>query len=194
MLELQEAYGDSWAEWEASGEAEGWDVVAGEMATIPRMIEQGDQAPDFELPDQDGCPVKLSDFRGQPVVVYFYPKAATSGCTVQACGVRDHRLDYEKAGAVVLGISPDPVGKVKKFHDKEELNFALLADEDHAVAERYGVWVTKSMYGREFLGNERTTFVIDADGKVAEVLRKVKPAEHDELVLKTLERAAPPVV
>src|ERR1700733_15363329 len=121
------------------------------------MIEPGQKAPDFELPDQDGNPVKLSDLRGQPVVVYFYPKAETSGCTVQACGVRAHRDDYEKAGARVLGISPDPVGKVKKFHDKEGLNFALLADEDHAVAERYGVWVAKSMYGRKFLGNERTT-------------------------------------
>jgi peroxiredoxin Q/BCP len=156
------------------------------------MIEQGQAAPDFELPDQDGRAVKLSDFRGEPVVVYFYPKAATPGCTVQACGVRDHRLDYEKAGAVVLGISPDPVAKVKKFHDQEGLNFALLADEDHAVAESYGVWVTKSMYGREFLGNERTTFIIDSAGKVAEVLRKVKPAEHGELVLEALERAAPP--
>jgi peroxiredoxin Q/BCP len=158
------------------------------------MIEQGQAAPDFELPDQDGRAVKLSDFRGEPVVVYFYPKAATPGCTVQACGVRDHRLDYEKAGAVVLGISPDPVAKVKKFHDQEGLNFALLADEDHAVAESYGVWVTKSMYGREFLGNERTTFIIDSAGKVAEVLRKVKPAEHDALVLKALAEAAPPVV
>jgi peroxiredoxin Q/BCP len=157
------------------------------------MIDPGDAAPDFELPDQDGNPVKLSDLRGQPVVVYFYPKAATPGCTVQACGVRDHRADYEQAGAVVLGISPDPVAKVKKFHDKEGLNFALLADEGHAVAEAYGVWVNKSMYGREYLGNERTTFIVGADGKVAEVLRKVKPAAHDELVLRALAEAAPPV-
>ncbi|HSZ69624.1 MAG TPA: thioredoxin-dependent thiol peroxidase [Solirubrobacteraceae bacterium] len=156
------------------------------------MIEQGQEAPDFELPDQDGRPVKLSDFRGEFVVVYFYPKAATPGCTTQACGVRDRRADYERANAVVLGISPDPVAKVKKFHDKEGLNFALLADEGHSVAERYGVWVTKSMYGREYLGNERTTFIVDPDGKVAEVLRKVKPAEHDELVLKALGRAARP--
>jgi peroxiredoxin Q/BCP len=158
------------------------------------MIERGDKAPDFELPDQDGRAVKLSDFRGESVVVYFYPKAATPGCTTQACGVRDHRLDYEKAGAVVLGISPDPVAKVKKFHDREGLNFALLADEDHAVAESYGVWVTKSLYGRSFLGNERTTFIVGPDGKVAEVLRNVKPAEHDELVLRALAEAAPPVV
>jgi peroxiredoxin Q/BCP len=158
------------------------------------MIEPGDDAPDFELPDQDGRAVKLSDFRGQPLVVYFYPKASTPGCTTQACGVRDHRANYAKAGAQVLGVSPDPVAKVKKFHQEEGLNFALLADEDHRVAEAYGVWVQKSMYGRTYMGNERTTFVIDPEGKVAQVLRKVKPAEHDELVLKALEEAGPPVV
>jgi len=155
------------------------------------MIEQGQMAPDFGLPDQDGREVKLSDFRGQPVVVYFYPKADTPGCTVQACGVRDHRADYAKVGSVVLGISPDPVAKVKKFHEKYDLDFALLADEDHAVTERYGVWSQKSMYGKTYMGAERTTFIIDSAGKVAEVLRKVKPAEHDALVLKALERAAP---
>ena len=155
------------------------------------MIEPGEVAPDFELPDQDGRTVKLSDLRGQPVVLYFYPKAATPGCTVQACGVRDHQADYANAGAVVLGTSPDPVAKVKKFHDKEELNFPLLADEDHAVTERYGVWSQKSMYGKTYMGAERTTFIIDSDGKVAEVLRKVKPGEHDELVLKALERFSP---
>jgi peroxiredoxin Q/BCP len=158
------------------------------------MTEQGDQAPDFELPDQDGNPVKLSDLRGQPVVVYFYPKADTPGCTVQACGVRDHRADYTKVGSVVLGISPDPVKKVKKFHEKYDLDFALLADEGHAVADAYGVWAEKSMYGKKYFGNERTTFVIDADGKVAEVLRKVKPAEHDVLVLAALEKVSPPVI
>ena len=151
------------------------------------MIDPGDKAPDFELPDQDGNPVKLSDLRGQSVVVYFYPKAATPGCTTQACGVRDHRADYEQANAVVLGISPDPVAKVKKFHDKEGLNFALLADEGHHVADAYGVWVEKSMYGKTYFGNERTTFVVGPDGKVARVLRKVKPAEHDKLVLEALQ-------
>jgi peroxiredoxin Q/BCP len=156
------------------------------------MIEQGEQSPDFELPDQDGRAVRLSDFRGQPVVVYFYPKADTPGCTTQACGVREHRSDYVKAGAVVLGISPDPVAKVKRFHDKQTLNFTLLADEDHAVAERYGVWLEKSMYGRTYFGNERTTFIIDSSGTVAEVLRKVKPAEHDELVLAALQAASSP--
>jgi thioredoxin-dependent peroxiredoxin len=155
------------------------------------VIEQGDQAPDFELPDQDGRMVKLSDLRGQSVVVYFYPKAATPGCTTQACGVRDHQADYSEAGVVVLGISPDPVAKVKKFHDKEGLNFALLADADHSITERYGVWSQKSMYGKTYMGAERTTFIIDSAGKVAEVLRKVKPAEHDALVLSTLAEASP---
>jgi thioredoxin-dependent peroxiredoxin len=154
----------------------------------PRMIEPGQEAPDFELPDQDGRAVKLSDFRGQPVVVYFYPKADTPGCTVQACGVRDHRADYAKVGSVVLGISPDTVKKVKKFHEKYDLDFALLADEGHAVADTYGVWAEKSMYGKTYFGNERTTFIIDSDGKVAEVFRKVKPAEHDALVLAALEK------
>ncbi|HEV7938897.1 MAG TPA: thioredoxin-dependent thiol peroxidase [Solirubrobacteraceae bacterium] len=158
------------------------------------MIEQGQKAPDFELPDQDGRTVKLSDFRGQSVVLYFYPKADTPGCTTQACGVRDHQVDYLNADAVVLGVSPDSVAKVKRFHDKQSLNFALLADEDHGVAERYGVWVEKSMYGKTYFGNERTTFVINHDGVVAGLLRKVKPAEHDELVLKALQATSPPVV
>jgi peroxiredoxin Q/BCP len=156
-------------------------------------MEPGTTAPNFALPDQDGRAVKLSDFRGQNVVLYFYPKADTPGCTTQACGVRDHRSDYQQADATVLGISPDPVAKVKKFHDKHALNFPLLADQDHAVAESYGVWVQKSMYGRTYFGNERTTFVIDPGGRVAQVLRKVKPAEHDELVLEALEQARPPV-
>src|SRR5271167_893487 len=154
------------------------------------MIEQGDAAPDFELPDQDGRVVKLSDFRGQPVVVYFYPKADTPGCTTQACGVRDHRAQYSAAGVTVLGISPDPAKKVKSFQEKYDLDFPLLGDEDHAVAESYGVWVKKSMYGKTYFGNERTTFMVDDDGTVARVLRKVKPAQHDELVLKALDEAA----
>lgn len=157
------------------------------------MVEPGEQAPDFELPDQDGRVVKLGDFAGQMLVLYFYPKADTPGCTTQACGVRDRRADYEKAGATVLGISPDPVAKVKKFHDKQTLNFSLLADEGHAVADSYGVWVQKSMYGRTYFGNERTTFVIGPDGTVARVLRKVKPSEHDALVLEALQEAAPPL-
>jgi len=158
------------------------------------MIEPGDKAPDFELPDQDGRTVKLSDFRGQPVVVYFYPKADTPGCTTQACGVRDHHADYSKVNAAVLGISPDPVAKVKKFHEKFDLNFPLLADEGHPVAEAYGVWVEKSMYGKKYFGNERTTFVIDPGGRVAGVLRKVKPGEHDKLVLAALAQTGPSVL
>jgi len=150
------------------------------------VIESGDMAPDFELPDQDGSLVKLSALRGKPVVVYFYPKADTPGCTTQACGVRDHHADYARAGAVVLGISPDSVSRVKKFHHKQALNFSLLADEHHAVADEWGVWVQKSMYGRTYFGNERTTFVLAPDGTVSRVLRKVKPAEHDELVLNAL--------
>ncbi len=153
------------------------------------MIEPGDEAPDFELPDQDGRAVKLSDFRGQRVVLYFYPKADTPGCTKQACGVRDHRRDYRRAGAVVLGISPDAVSKVKRFHEKYSLDFPLLADEDHAVAETYGVWAEKSMYGKKYFGNERTTFILAADQNVTHVLRKVKPAEHDERVLEALAQA-----
>ena len=146
----------------------------------------GDQAPDFTLPDQSGEPVTLSDFKGKNVVLYFYPKADTPGCTTQACGVRDHRSDYESAGAVVLGVSPDAPKKIAKFDQKYDLGFPLLGDEDHAVAEAYGVWVEKSMYGRKYMGNERTTFVIDADGRIKDVLRKVKPAEHDDRVLASL--------
>jgi peroxiredoxin Q/BCP len=149
-------------------------------------LDVGDKAPDFTLPRQDGEPVSLSGLRGQSVVLYFYPKADTPGCTTQACGVRDHRADYEAAGAVVLGVSPDPVKRVAAFDDKHGLSFPLLADEDHAVAEAYGVWVEKSMYGRKYMGNERTTFVIGPEGVISHVLRKVKPAEHDRLVLDAL--------
>jgi peroxiredoxin Q/BCP len=145
--------------------------------------QTGDTAPDFTLPDQHGEPVSLSGLRGQTVVLYFYPKADTPGCTTQACSVRDHRPDYEQAGAVVLGVSPDPVKSIAKFADKYGLAFPLLGDEDHSVAEAYGVWVEKSMYGRKYMGNERTTFVIGPDGTIRDVYRKVKPAEHDELVL-----------
>lgn len=154
-----------------------------------RVIEPADTAPDFTLPDQHGNPVKLSDLRGQTVVLYFYPKADTPGCTTQACSVRDHRSDYETAGAVVLGVSPDPVKPIAKFDEKYGLGFPLLSDEDHAVAEAYGVWVEKNRYGRTYMGNERTTFVIGPDGKVNEVFRSVKPGEHDDLVLGALAGA-----
>lgn len=153
------------------------------------MIERGDTAPDFELPDQHGERVKLSGLRGRTVILYFYPKADTPGCTTQACGVRDHRADYDHAGAVVMGVSPDPVKKVKAFDDKYGLAFPLLADADHSVAEAYGVWGEKSTYGRKYMGVERTTFVIGADGVIQEVFRRVKPAQHDELVLGALGRS-----
>jgi thioredoxin-dependent peroxiredoxin len=149
-------------------------------------LTPGDTAPDFTLPDQEGNEVSLSGLRGQNVVLYFYPKADTPGCTTQACGVRDHQADYASADAVVLGVSPDQVKAVSKFDQKYGLGFPLLADSDHAVAEAYGVWVEKSMYGRTYMGNERTTFVIDPEGTIKEILRKVKPAEHDKLVLAAL--------
>ncbi len=147
----------------------------------------GDTAPDFTLSDQVGNPVSLSALRGRTVVLYFYPKADTPGCATQACGVRDHRTDYEQAGAVVIGVSPDSVKAISKFEQKYELGFPLLADEDHSVAEAYGVWVKKSMYGRDYMGNERTTFVISPDGTIKDVLHKVKPAQHDELALAAID-------
>ena len=150
------------------------------------VLKERDTAPDFELPDQDGNQVKLSALRGRRVVLYFYPKADTPGCTTQACGVRDRAADYEAADAVVLGVSPDPVAKVKRFHDKHSLGFTLLADEDHAVAERYGTWTEKSMAGRRFWGVQRATFVIDEKGTIAHVIPKVSPKTHDELVLEAL--------
>lgn len=153
------------------------------------MISTGEEAPDFELPDQDGNTVRLSDFRGQRVVLYFYPKANTPGCTTQACSVRDHRADYDAAGAVVLGVSPDPVKKVKSFHDKHGLGFTLLADEDRSVCEAYGVWGQKSLYGKKYWGASRSTFVIDADGRVSDVIEKASPKTHDEQVLGLLGAA-----
>jgi peroxiredoxin Q/BCP len=150
------------------------------------MIKEGQPAPDFELPDQSGEPVRLSSFRGRKVVLYFYPKANTPGCTTQACGVRDHETDYAAAGAVVLGVSPDPVKAVRKFHEKQALNFELLADEHHEVCERYGVWVEKSMYGKTYMGAQRSTFVIDEDGIIRKVIKKAKPETHDEDVLAAL--------
>jgi thioredoxin-dependent peroxiredoxin len=154
---------------------------------MAELIEEGADAPDFTLPDHDGNDVTLSDLRGQTVVLYFYPKADTPGCTTQACGIRDHRNDYEATGAAVLGVSPDSVDDVKRFHDKQGLNFTLLADEDHAVCDLYGVWGEKSMYGRTYLGAHRATFIIDASGTVARVFPKVSPKTHDEVVLQALE-------
>jgi peroxiredoxin Q/BCP len=150
------------------------------------LIEAGTAAPDFTLPDQDGRPVSLSDFAGRPVVLYFYPKADTPGCTTQACSVRDRGAEYEAAGATVLGVSPDPVKAVKKFHGGQSLNFTLLADADHAVCELYGVWTEKSMYGRKYWGASRSTFIIAPDATVAAVFPKVSPKTHDDVVLAAL--------
>ena len=154
------------------------------------MIETGASAPEFTLPDQDGRPVSLSDYAGKTVVLYFYPKADTPGCTVQACGVRDHLPSYAEAGAVVLGVSPDPVRAVKKFADKQSLDFTLLADEDHSVCELYRVWAEKSMYGRKYMGALRATFVIGPDGVVRHVIPRVRPRTHDDEVLGVLEQLA----
>jgi peroxiredoxin Q/BCP len=154
------------------------------------MIEAGEPAPDFELPDQDGELVRLSSLRGGYVVVYFYPKADTPGCTTQACSIRDRRDEYAAAGATVLGISPDPVAKVKRFHDKQDLNFTLLADADHAVCDLYGVWGEKSMYGRKYWGAKRATFIVDADGTVVHVIPKASPKTHDDEVLAALAARA----
>lgn len=150
------------------------------------MIGPGAPAPDFELPDQDGAPVRLSALRGAPVVLYFYPRADTPGCTTQACSIRDRAADYAAAGVRVVGVSPDPVRKVKRFHDKRNLNFTLLADADHAVCELYGVWVKKSMYGKSYMGAQRATFLIDADGCVRHVIAKASPRTHDDEVLGAL--------
>jgi peroxiredoxin Q/BCP len=154
------------------------------------MVEAGQEAPDFTLPDQDGNQVTLSDLRGQTVVLYFFPKADTPGCTTQACGVRDHRNDYEGTGARVVGVSPDTVTAQRKFADKYGLDFTLLADENHEVADLYGVWGEKKMYGKTYMGVARATFLIDPDGKVAKVFPKVSPKTHDEVVLEALGELA----
>ena len=150
------------------------------------MPEEGKKAPAFTLPGSSGKKVKLSDLKGKPVVLYFYPKDDTPGCTVEAKGFRDHADAFDKFGAVVLGVSPDGVASHCKFRDKFDLNFELLADEDHAVAEKYGVWVEKSMYGKKYWGVQRATFLIDGTGKIAKVWPKVKPDEHPEEVLAAL--------
>jgi len=150
------------------------------------MLSEGDKAPSFTLPDQNDEKVKLSDLKGQTVVLYFYPRADTPGCTTQACGVRDRSAEYEAAGARVIGISPDEVGAIDKFAGKYDLGFTLLADADHAVAEKYGTWVEKSMYGRKYMGVARATFIIDPNGKIAKAFPKVQPKKHDDLVLKAL--------
>ncbi|MGK2955865.1 MAG: thioredoxin-dependent thiol peroxidase [Solirubrobacterales bacterium] len=150
------------------------------------MLDAGSKAPEFTLKDQNGKTVHLSDFSGQTVVLYFYPKANTSGCKTQAEGVRDHMPEYKNAGATVIGVSPDEVKTIKKFDDANGFGFTLLADKDHKVSEMYGTWVEKSMYGNKFMGVQRTTFIISGDGKVIRVFPKVQPKKHDDVILKAL--------
>jgi peroxiredoxin Q/BCP len=150
------------------------------------VVEEGKPAPDFELESDTGEVVKLSSLRGRPVVLYFYPKDNTSGCTTQACGIRDAWSEFETTGAVVLGVSPDGVASHERFKTDFELPFTLLADPDHAVAEAYDVWVEKSRYGRTYMGIERSTFVIGPDGTVLKIMRNVKPATHADDVLAVL--------
>ena len=150
------------------------------------MIEEGKLAPDFALQSDTGETIRLSELRGKPVVLYFYPKDDTTGCTTQACGIRDAYAEFEQAGAVVLGVSPDDVASHVKFRNKYELPFTLLADTDHKVADLYGVWGEKKYMGRTYLGVSRSTFVIAADGTVKRVMHKVKPDTHADDVLAIL--------
>ena len=150
------------------------------------MIAEGEAAPDFELERDGGGEVRLSSLKGSPVILYFYPRDDTPGCTTQACGIRDAWREFDAAGAVVLGVSPDTAARHDKFKAKHDLPFALLADPDHRVAELYGVWGEKKFRGRTFLGVERSTFVLDADGVVRRIMRKVKPATHADDVLAVL--------
>ena len=155
-------------------------------------LQVGDKAPSFSTtavggPYGAGMPLKLADLKGKPVVLYFYPKDDTPGCTTQACGIRDSWKEFQSTGAALFGVSIDPVKAHEKFITKFDLPFPLLADTDKSIVESYGVWVEKSMYGKKYMGTERTTFVIDPKGKIAAIFPKVKPAEHAELVLKALK-------
>jgi thioredoxin-dependent peroxiredoxin len=150
------------------------------------MIEEGLPAPDFELATDAGERVRLSELRGRPVVLYFYPVDDTPGCTRQACEIRDEWSRFRERGAVVLGVSPDDETSHARFRDKYSLPFTLLADREHEVAEEYGVWVERNRYGRKSMGIDRSTFVIDEDGNVAKILRRVKPEGHAERVLEAL--------
>lgn len=149
-------------------------------------IQSGIPAPDFELQDETGTPRRLSDYRGQPVILYFYPKDDTPGCTTEACNFRDDYSAYQNAGVVILGVSPDSVKSHAKFKQKYGLPFPLLADEEHKVCEMYDVWALKKFMGREYMGVLRTTFLIDAEGQIARVFENVKPADHSEELLAEL--------
>jgi peroxiredoxin Q/BCP len=149
-------------------------------------VEEGRPAPDFTLTTDAGETVSLSSLKGSPVVLYFYPKDDTPGCTAQACGIRDAYGEFEDAGAIVLGVSPDGEASHARFKQKYDLPFTLLADTDHAVADAYGVWGEKTYAGKTYMGVERSTFVIDADGNVGRIFRKVKPDEHADQVLEAL--------
>ena len=150
------------------------------------MVEEGKPAPTFTLPSDSGEDVSLESLRGKPVVLYFYPKDDTPGCTAQACGIRDAWDEFEKRGAIVLGVSPDSENSHVKFKEKYGLPFMLLADEDHSVSDAYGVWGERQMAGHTYMGVERSTFVIDADGNVARIMRRVKPDTHADDVLAAL--------
>ena len=150
------------------------------------MVEEGKPAPDFALTSDEGEEVTLSSLRGRPIVLYFYPKDDTPGCTLQACDLRDAYTEFRERGAVVLGISPDSEGSHVKFKDKYGIPFTLLADPDHEVAEAYGVWAEKNFAGKKYWGVVRSTFVIDEGGRVGKVIRRVKPDTHAELVLEAL--------
>ncbi|MBA3245711.1 MAG: thioredoxin-dependent thiol peroxidase [Actinobacteria bacterium] len=150
------------------------------------MVEEGQPAPEFELATDSGERVRLSSLRGKPVVLFFYPKDDTPGCTAQACGIRDAWGEFERAGAVVLGVSPDGEASHAKFKKKYDLPFTLLADAEHATAEDYGVWAEKTYAGKSYMGVERSTFVIDAEGTVAKIMRKIKPDTHADDVLAAL--------
>jgi peroxiredoxin Q/BCP len=149
-------------------------------------LKEGSKAPDFTLATDSGEKFKLSSLKGKNVVLYFYPKSDTPGCTTEACEFRDQNAAYAKADTVVIGVSPDPVKAQAKFRTKFDLPFTLLADEEHAAAEKYGVWVEKSMYGKKYMGVERSTFVINKEGKIAKIFPKVKPAGHAAEVLAAL--------
>lgn len=149
-------------------------------------LKVGAKAPEISLLDDAGVKFKLSSLKGKNVVLYFYPKASTPGCTVEACAFRDEMPRINKAGTVVVGVSPDPVKAIAKFKEKQKLNFTLLADEEHKAAETYGVWAEKSLYGRTFMGVVRTTFIIGADGKIAKIFPKVKVDGHAAEVLAAL--------